>query len=133
MKLDEFFGLWSKKYFRMLLPILLKWWKCWIWFVEDVYKFHMFEIIVLWSWYIVSYKYIWIFKYIVLAPSDLMHEIIPLIEIWELRATPSWRKPTPKSQFHYWLRIGSCLLCFHSGSHIQSLNSIADWGLGVAL
>ena len=37
------------------------------------------------------------FKYMVLAPSDLMHEIIPLIGIWELRATPSWREPPPKS------------------------------------
>ena len=118
MKLDEFSWLWSKEYLRMLLPILLKWWKYWIWFIEDVYKLHIFEIIVLWSWYIVSYKYIWIFKYMVLAPSNLMHEIIPLIGIWELCAMPSWREPPLESKFHYWLRFGSCVLRLRDESHL---------------
>ena len=131
MKLDEFSWLGSKEYLRMLLPILLKWWKCLIWFIEDVYKFHIFEIIVLWSWYIVSYKYRWIFKYMVLAPSDLMYEIIPSIGIWELRTTPSWQKPPPESQF--WdikLRYGSCMLRLRGGSHLQSPYPIilAFWG-----
>ena len=53
----------------------------WIWFIEDVYNFHMFEIIVLSNWYIISYKYIWIFKYMVLALFDLVHENILSIEI----------------------------------------------------
>ena len=117
MKLDEFSWLWSEEYLTMLSPILLKWWKYWIWFIEDVYKFHMFEIIVLWSWYIVSYKYIWIFKYMVLAPFDLVHEIILSIEIWELRATSSWREPP--LEFQFWdirLRYGSCVLYLCGGS-----------------
>ena len=93
----------------------------------------MSEIIVLWSWYIVSYKYIWIFKYMVLVPSDLMHEIIPLVGICELCTTLSWRKPPLESQFRYWLRFGSCVLRFHGRSHFQSSNSkISNWDMGHA-
>ena len=135
MKLDEFSWLGSKEYLRMTLPILLKWWKCWIWFIEDVYKFHMFEIIVLWNWYIVSYKYKWIFKYIVLAPSCAWDYTIDwnlgttcyafmagatfrvpiplLIEVWELHATPSWREPPLESLSRYIGLWGRLLVCLH--------------------
>ena len=38
--------------------------------------------------------------YMILAPSDLVYKIIPSTKIWELRATPLWQEPPPKSQFH---------------------------------
>ena len=37
----------------------------------------------------------------VLTPSNLVQEIIPLIGIWELRATPLWQEPLLESLSRY--------------------------------
>ena len=60
---------------------------------------HVLRNIVLSKWMIY-----WMWLYMVLAPSDLVYEMIASIEIWEQRATPLWWEPPPES--HYISHLG---------------------------
>ena len=54
-----------------------------------------------------------LWHYMVLAPPNLVCESMSLIEIWELRATLSWREPPLESFIlWYWLELGATCYAF---------------------
>ena len=66
----------------------------------------------------------------VLTPPNLVCESMSMIEIWELRATPSWRKPPPESFIPwYWLELRVACYAFMWEPPPESQ---FYWGMGAA-
>ena len=58
----------------------------------------------------------------VLAPSNLVHEIIPLIGIWELRVTSSWPEPPLESLSRYIGLWGRLLIWLHGYGYYMDMD-----------